>query len=114
MTKQERRTWTWPGQRVKKACSIGFCEDELKEIEAAFKSCKKPFKRQSQFIKYLALTCLDREQEIGQLQNALTKVAQAHAQAAAVGQSSQAKETAWTGAYHGIRREGNVIFPVWG
>jgi len=33
-------------------------------------------------------------------------------QAAAMG--GENKETTWTGYFHGIKQEGNIIFPEWG
>jgi len=138
----------WYGrEKLTKYYSVGFTEKELQEINAVYENeknnvLKEYFKRRTNLIRHLALTCIDLEKENRNLKNSaaesLTKQAkrntentmfrevieklndvgkqiafkqlQALLEAGYVESSSET----WTGYYHGIEREGNIVFPKWG
>ena len=115
----------WYGRdNVKKYYNIGFCEEELQKLNIALEKQQESnpseyFAKHTRFIKHLALTCLDLKQENERLRCTLANTqrktqAFAEAQADAIGQDGASEETTWTGYYHGIKKTGNIIFPVWG
>jgi hypothetical protein len=112
----------WYGHdKITKYYSIGFTEKELQEIEAAYKEAKigrfylskyAYFRKRTNFIRYLAMTCIDLEKENQQLKKAIRET---QAQPEAMGQSEETELTdAWTGYHRGIKKKENVIYPEWG
>ena len=102
----------------KKYYNIGFEEDELQEINAVFnkRQLASPgsyFRDRASLIKYLALTGLDLERENRRLKAALASIIRGReaAQATTLGQG---EEIVWTGFLHGVRRDGKIIYTVWG
>jgi len=96
--------------------NIGFSEDELKKITAAFKkyeaSGQTPiFRKHTDFIKHFALIYFDLEKENQQLKNILNAKNQ---EVAAMGQCGASDETTWTGYFRDVKRNGNILYPVWG
>jgi hypothetical protein len=95
--------------------SVGFTEEELQEIDAA---CKKQnndhfFSKRTNCIRHLALSCIDLEKENQRLKRTIRE-AQAQAQSAAMGQGGASEETTWTGYFRDVKRNGNILYPVWG
>jgi hypothetical protein len=99
--------------------SIGFDEDEKKQIEAALNEwneneCQGPFFRKyTGFIKHLAIISLDLKQENKRLKNILASIKRGReAPAAAIGGANT--EAAWTGYFRDVERNGNILYLVWG
>jgi hypothetical protein len=108
----------WYGRdNITKYYSIGFSEEELQEIDAAWEKQKDDnaensfFKSRSRFIRHLALSCIDLEKENQRLKNILRET---RVQSAAIGQSGASEENAWTGYFRDVKRNGNILYPVWG
>jgi len=109
----------WYGRdNITKYYSIGFTEEELQEIEAARKkqthgtSAESSFySKRTNFIKHLIFSCIDLEKENQRLKSTIRET---QAQAAAMGQSGASEETTWTGYFRDVKRNGNIIYPVWG
>lgn len=108
----------WYGsENIAKYYSIGFTEKELEEIDDARKKQIEETKsgallsylgKPTNFIRYLALTCLDLKKENQQLKNAIRET---RAQSQAIGQN---EATTWTGYFRGVKTDGNIVFPEWG
>jgi len=134
----------WYGrEKLTKYYSVGFTEKELQEINTEYERFKAKesvsessyYSKLTNFIKYLALTCIDLQKEKRSLisrgiaeqakrntENAMFKEVIeklndvgkqiAFKQLQALLEAGYVKT--WTGYYHGIEKEGNTIFPKWG
>jgi hypothetical protein len=109
----------WYGRdNITKYYNIGFSEEELQEITAAYnannREYKNPyFRKRANFIRFLALHCIDLEKENRSLRSTLASINR-EAPAAAMGQGGASEETTWTGYFRGVERNGNVLYLVWG
>ena len=100
--------------------SIGFDENEKKEIEAGFAEWGKQhdiafFKKLTNYIKFLALTCIDLQQENKRLKAILANASQSNRTPESQASNGNEKELvdAWTGYFRGAKKNGNVIYPEW-
>ena len=131
----------WYGrEKLTKYYSVGFTEKELQEINAVYENeknnvLKEYFKRRTNLIRHLALTCIDLEKENRNLKNSaaeslikqiefrkvIDKLSDsglriAFKQLEALLDAGYVKSPGetWTGYYHGVRKDGNIVFPEWG
>jgi len=95
--------------------SIGFTDEELQEIDAAYKEQtyrtsteRLFFSRRTKFIKHLIFSGIDLEKEKQRI------IRETRAQPAAIGQSETGEETTWTGYFRNVKNDGNILYPEWG
>ena len=98
--------------------SIGFTDEELQEIETAYKeqtygtSAESSFySKRTNFIKQLIFSGIDLEKDNQRLKSI---VRETRARPAAIGQSDTDEETTWTGYFRNIKNDGNILYPEWG
>jgi len=136
----------WYGrEKLIKYYNIGFTEKELQEINAIYERekdnvLKAYFRRHTNLIRHLALTCIDLKKEnhrnlvsenlteqakrntentifeevIEKLNDVGKQIAFKQLQALLEAGYVKSSSETWTGYYHGIEKEGNIVFPKWG